>query len=294
MLLDKLGKIFDYADKNSENIERVYNYLKVYGYIDDNSAKKIESLIYAVKRFQEVSGLIPTGLIDGKTIKMMSYPRCSMTDRQDINSGYWGINHLTYFIQSYDKDISRSEWGDAINAACEEISKVCNITFEEVNNKSNANIVMGVGSGRRSGFDGPSGTLAYAYLPPYANYKGQLGLYFDADELWIGLGKTGRGIYLKNVACHELGHNLGLTHSKVSTALMAPFYSPNIDRPQQNDDITRLVNLYGKARPKPKPEPDPTPVPDPPSEPSPEGKTSIIIEGNITNIDIPGYRVYKI
>lgn len=291
MLIEKIGKIFNYIDKNQENIILVCNYLKNYGYIDEGNSEKIEDIVEIIRGFQRTAGLDETGMIDGKTLRMMSYPRCRMTDRQELNSGYWGIKDLTYYIQSYDNDISREEWGEAIRSACDELSYVCGITFDEVNSKNSANIVMNVASGRRNGFDGSSGTLAYAYLPPQANYKGQLGLYFDADEMWLGLKGGSRGIYLKNVACHELGHNLGLSHSKISTALMAPFYSPKIDKPQQNDDITRLQSLYGKPRTTPTPTPDPVPTPDPEI---PTGKTGIIITGTIDDITIPGYRVSKI
>ena len=48
-----------------------------------------------------------------------------------------------------------------------------------------------------------------------------------------------------NVACHEFGHLLGLTHSKKPGALMAPYYNPFIATPQQDDDIVRVQKLYG-------------------------------------------------
>ena len=51
---------------------------------------------------------------------------------------------------------------------------------------------------------------------------------------------------------HELGHSLGLSHSDVSSAVMAPFYKgwqPNFRLDQ--DDIEAIQALYGSKLPKP-------------------------------------------
>ncbi len=94
------------------------------------------------------------------------------------------------------------------------------------------------------------------------------------------------GIFLENVACHETGHLLGFDHSRISSALMAPYYNANIAKPQQNDDIIRAVNYYGK------PSTNSTPQPTDPKETT---KLTINLEfkGELTNVQIPGYRVYK-
>lgn len=59
--------------------------------------------------------------------------------------------------------------------------------------------------------------MAHAYFPVYGGDA-----HFDDAEFWT-IDST-RGTNLFQVAAHEFGHSLGLSHSDVRSALMAPFY----------------------------------------------------------------------
>ena len=86
-------------------------------------------------------------------------------------------------------------------------------------------------------FDGPGGTLAHAFFPIYGGDA-----HFDKSESFI-VERGGRnGVDLFTVAAHEFGHSLGLAHSDVNMALMAPFYQPpSADRNIiKQDDINAI------------------------------------------------------
>ena len=75
-----------------------------------------------------------------------------------------------------------------------------------------------------------------------------------------------QGTNLLQTVTHELGHSLGLSHSDVSEAVMAPFYKgwqPNFRLDQ--DDIEAIQALYGSKVSKPTAAPTATAGPGPTS-----------------------------
>ena len=178
----------------------------------------------------------------------LGIPRCGCPDLNLSagNTKKWSINHLTYCVVRRDEDLDPETWDKILCQAFDSWSKVTDLSFQQITTQNGANILIDVGSGPSSHFDGPLGTLAWAYLPPTGNYNGQLLMKFDTEELWAKSGDE--GTLLLNVASHEIGHLLGLDHSSVDTALMAPYYSASVFCPQDNDDISRIQSLYGKKK----------------------------------------------
>jgi len=82
------------------------------------------------------------------------------------------------------------------------------------------------------------GVLAHAFYPQNGE------THFDDEEQWVD--REHDGIDLMTVTAHELGHALGLGHSEVPGALMAPYYQgyePNFSLP--DDDRQAIRSLYG-------------------------------------------------
>lgn len=275
--------------KKSENVDfdLVVRFLQHYGYVSTNYS--LEEFENALAVFKEAAGIKEDGIGD-KSFRLMNLPRCGCKDVALLRANAaqvnkWGLKTITYFIKGRDSDLSVSDWDLALYKALQSWSEVCDLKFERVENENQANLVYNVGSGKRYGFDGPSGTLAWAYLAPAPNYKGQLECYFDSSETWK-VSASVRGIFLENVACHETGHLLGFEHSRIESALMAPYYNANIAKPQENDDIKRAVAYYGKPVIV-------TPTPTPTPTDTTKLTINLEIKGELTNVQIPGYRVFK-
>lgn len=106
--------------------------------------------------------------------------------------------------------------------------------------------------------DGPSGVLAWSNLADNTNQpKTQR---YDSGDSWILSEVMQGGIDLARVACHEIGHVLGLEHDGGSAdALMRPTISEGIRKPRPRD-VQRLLALGYKPRTTPLPSPtDPGP-----------------------------------
>ena len=118
------------------------------------------------------------------------------------------------------------------------------IHFVEVDNALEADVKISFGQDehgeRRTGsyFDGQYGTLAHMYYPRSGK------MHFDEAENFTA-SAVGPGINLEFVAAHEMGHGLGIKHSSVEKALMAPYYWGHKDEMLEEDDIAAIQALYG-------------------------------------------------
>lgn len=270
-ILDTISDLVSNFNKYRTTADMVFktiNWLRHYGYLAKEGELTPQDVVEAIKKVQEIIGiLVVDGQLGPKTYNaIFTIPRCGHTDHamltQSASVRAWGIKNLNYFIAARDSDLNAQLWDSIIADSLNAWSEVADLKFSRVNSADAANLVFSTGRGSRDQFDGPGQTLAWAQLPFRSNFRGQLLCRFDVDENWTQFG-AGRGIYLRNVATHEIGHLLGLEHSSKSNALMAPFYSSSIRDPQANDDIPRIVNLYGQAKVKPTPAPQPEPEPQP-------------------------------
>jgi len=237
-------------------------YLMKYGYIHEDENSNTAALLSAngvksaIKDFQAFAGLNQTGDLDDTTVKLMNTPRCGVTDivgkgatarrrkRYALQGSRWRTRDLTYRITKYPSSsrFSRKQVDDQIQKAFELWSTSTNLNFQA---KSKGSVHIEIRFERKEHgdgdpFDGPGGTLAHAYFPQYGGDA-----HFDDQEYWTI--DSFKGTNLLQTAAHEFGHSLGLSHSDVNSALMAPFYrgwQPNLKLHQ--DDVDAIQALYGR------------------------------------------------
>lgn len=285
-ILDKIRNL----NITEQDIDRAIRYLQTYKYLKSGQVTPGE-VLDAVFKFNRNLGLGVDGF-SLQTLRAMSWRRCGCPDGvvEEVNDTQkWAFNHLKYYIDSFVPGLSKEDQRAITKEAANDSSRVCGLTFEEVFNTNQANIVLT--TGRTNGLGTAGEVLAYAYLPSGPNHTSQLIAVFDLADLWIK-DRTKRGILYKNVAGHEIfsGHSVGLMHSSRPNALMAPVYSPDVAVPQQDDDIPRLQRRYGLPSQQPQPAPTPAPVPVPPAA----KELNIKLVGDIKSIEIDGYRLYKV
>ncbi|XP_062983198.1 macrophage metalloelastase-like [Elgaria multicarinata webbii] len=202
-----------------------------------------------IKEMQKFFHLTVTGKIDAETVTVMEQPRCGVPDVSSYTTfpgrPQWNKNVLTYRIKNYTPDMPRDSVNTAIAKAFKVWSDVTPLQFRKTTRPADIEILFAYGAhGDYDAFDGRGGVLAHAFAPG----QGMGGdAHFDEDEAW---SETNRETNLFLVAAHEIGHSLGLGHSRVPSALMYPTYSyvnPNNYR-LPADDTKGIQSLYGKKR----------------------------------------------
>ncbi|XP_078522156.1 matrix metalloproteinase-23-like [Lissotriton helveticus] len=180
----------------------------------------------------------------------------SRRKRYAINPlGYkWDHLNLTYKIVQYPSTLNREDTDKAFAIAFKMWSNASPLTFRRVLSQEESDLKIGFYTFNHTDcwfsplhpcFDGLNGELAHAFLPPRGD------IHFDNHEFWI-LGRSRfswkQGVWyndLVQVAAHEIGHALGLWHSRDSRALMHPNATYTRTRHITQDDIWGIQRLYG-------------------------------------------------
>ena len=173
-------------------------------------------------------------------------------DGTDI-PGEGASNLISYFdglfgVASGGSDLTQRPWFTYFKQSFDRWTELGGITFNYESHDNGVSLnsnsgVLGVRGDIRIGgafVDGPSGTLAYTWLPNSGD------MVFDTGETSFYTNSSNNYRPLRNTIMHELGHAFGLLHIESSTdnLLMEPTINLGFDGPQL-DDIRGLHGLYG-------------------------------------------------
>uniref|UniRef100_A0A4W6CUJ6 Matrix metallopeptidase 20a (enamelysin) n=1 Tax=Lates calcarifer TaxID=8187 RepID=A0A4W6CUJ6_LATCA len=239
-----------------EDVELAEGYLRRFYNLNLRSrGRQIRSMSAMEEKTREMQnffGLQETGHLDPHTLDVMREPRCGVPDVENFSfypgKPKWKHHTITYMIAKYTPDMKREDVEKSFQTALKMWSDATPLKFIKVNH-GKADIVLSFAR-RTHGdffpFDGPRGVLAHAFQPG----EGMGGdVHFDEDETWTA-GSQGYSLFA--VAAHELGHSLGLTHSRDPSAIMYPNYRyrSSTQYSLSKDDVLGIQTLYGKPTKK--------------------------------------------
>ncbi len=188
----------------------------------------------AVRRYQRFYELEVDGIVGPETKGQMEQSRCGVPDFPLSPGGVlasapyvlvgckYNKNELTYAFLNTTPDLPGTRPHDIVRNAFQTWQNVADVQFVEVGADQSPDLRIAWRSGNHGdgyGFDGPGNILAHAFFPPPCGGPNAGDLHFDEAEGWIEDPSAG-GILLQQVAIHEIGHLLGLAHTRVRPAIM--------------------------------------------------------------------------
>jgi hypothetical protein len=245
--------------ERKRGIEDVQNYLRQFGYTREGEglaalrAAEVDDITSeALMAFQAFHGLPITGEFDSATKDVMTKPRCG---HPDMRSGIafstacaWNQRGITYAFRNGTDDITAQQEFQAVRNAFRTWASIVPFTFTEVGITGYHEIEIDWRNATDPDYNMVGSTIAHADYPFGCDFVTRTfpkPLHFDDSEHLWAIGSVTNALDVESVALHEIGHILGLQHSSVSGAVMAPSISQNFtQRSLHNDDIAGIRRLY--------------------------------------------------
>jgi len=210
----------------------------------------------AIRKIQRILHEPETGVYDERMERVMSKPRCGTEQPYNATDAgldgksphkrfvlwgpKWDHTPLTYRFINFTADLASSRQQSIVANAFARWTQFLPISVNPVTStagKSDIHI-------RFRSF-GPS-EPAYAFTNMVADgtslSSGLINITFNDDWDW-----TDDRLF-NFTATHEIGHALGLSHSKVEDAIMWPYYDAQLG-PVHPDDIAAVHSIYGWKNP---------------------------------------------
>lgn len=238
--------------ESGSGIENVQNFLIRYGYLEGGRYEADtldEETSVALVKYQERNGLRPTGEFDEATREVATMSRCGLPDMSGgldfATQCAWTTWSLTYSF-----DVATSDCvGEfqAVRNALATWAATVPLTFTEISSGT-PDIQIGWRPANDPDHSMVGGVLAHADFPPgcsiITNTLPKPVHFDDSEHTWC-IGAVAGQFDVETVALHELGHIIGLGHSSVAGAVMAPTVSANFTkRTLTADDISGASTLY--------------------------------------------------
>lgn len=238
----------------------VIAYLDKFGYFPKPVARwrtlELQNIRSALDNFQAIFGLVQTQDVTVHTVRAMEAVRCGcpdiirphhqcqrrLLDPSAKDLARWQKAGIAFTVVAAPAGVKLEGLRESAILGFSLWTKHVKLNANYVDDPAKADVIIGTGKGRQSNFDGAGGTVAWATLPDGKDKQREIKL--DDDELWV-FDPRQRGVCVHHVLRHEIGHVLGLPHSRRNDALMSPMYNPIISVPQALDDIPRIRSRYG-------------------------------------------------
>lgn len=231
------------------DVRALQKYLSFYGFYSGPINGTFDAATeQGVKKFQKSAGMPPNGIVCKTTKKWMTAPRFDTASSAKPGQGDKGNvaprsrgAALTYWVGVSPANLDRERLLAEIQQACDIWGKATGCSWTRIESWDDCDVEILWHDQHyhstlkkkqledvkvdprqeieaKSKFDGPGGQLAHS---------GFDFLHLDIAEHWLTLDqpKTFNGQFrIFHVVLHELGHVLGLEHSRRPQDLMSPFY----------------------------------------------------------------------